>query len=1851
MFNQRAPFGSKVFGGKTRRGRRAIRAALQALEPRTLLAASPIISEFLASNSKGLVDVDGEFPDWIEIYNAGDEAVDLAGWSLTDKAKTLDKWVFPTTILDPGGFLVVMASGKDYRDAGAELHTNFKLGASGDYLALVRPDGKVASEFAPTYPPQSSNVSYGPAFESTALVAAGAPALVKIPTNGELEGGWSAPEHVPDDSWTAGATGAGYGMLNPGFQVHYVKANVVVRDLADADAVLADSSLWENSAIVAADVINYVGRGAVGGHYIGDVPFPTQTTRMDVDDFLINATGVVTIPAAGAWTFGVNSDDGFRLTLERDGQVFTTEFDGRRTSMDTMATFNLEAGRYNIQLLAFEHLGGSEAELFAAPGAHEAFDRGVFRLVGDTAYGGLAVGSALGVSEIETDLRDMMRGVNSTAYIRIPFQVDDPSRFDGLTLRMKYDDGFVAYLNGVEVARDNAGASLGFDSTATGRRDGSPTTARSFSLAPYLSLLRSGENLLAVRGLNASAGDDDFLIAPELIGSRLDAGLLGYFAEPTPGAPNAPPYAGRIAPVAASVGRGFFEAPFSLSLSTTTPGAQIRYTLDGSEPTESNGLVYDGPLTIASTTALRFGAFAPGWLSSPAGAETYLFTADVVRQSPGGETPEGWPTGPVGDQVFDYGMDPRIVNDPVYGPMLEAALKAIPSVSLTTDLANLFDPDSGIYVNGQLKGREWERPASVELINPDGAPGFQVGAGLRIRGNTSAAGENPKHSFRFFFRSMYGASSLDYPLFGAEGVDSFEKLDLRAAPGNSWSFDGDPDGNFLAELFSREVMRDLGQPYTRSRFYHLYVNGQYWGLYLSEERPDADFAASYFGGDANDYDVIKVMGGPHNTAEATDGDVEAWVRLWSAVAGPNKLDLANDAAYFELQGLGPDGSPSPGAEALVDVDNLIDYMLAIFYAGNIDGPLTPLNYSNNFFAIRDRTGRGGGFKFIMRDAEQTLLDVDENRLGPFPGSEILARFNPQFLHQELMANAQYRLRFADRAVQVFEPGGPLSPEASRARFQAEANLIDLAVVAESARWGDAQRPDSPLTRADWLAAVDRVLNDYMPYRTAIVRNQLRDAGLYPTVDAPAFFVNGAHSRGGPLGPGDELTILASAGTIYYTTDGSDPRMLDGSPSPLAMVYGGGALSLARSATLTARVLGADGSWSATAQARFQAGAPAATGNLAITEINYNPAPGPEASDAQLFEFLELRNIGTTEIDLTGVRITEGVTFDFAGAVVTALAPGAYVLIVKDAQAFAARYGTGLPVAGEYGGSLSNGGETITLVGADGKVIESLTYGDKKPWPTSADGGGKTLVRIDPTTNPDTADNWRESLIDGGTPGNPDTNPPTITALADHAVRGWEPFGLAFTVDDAETPTDALVVSVASNNPDLLPPDALGILGSGGSRTLWIAPRLGATGTALITITVVDGDGAVARRTFRLTVEPGNRAPAMADLPDRLVIATQPLDFVVEATDPDATADRLTYWLSPGAPEGATIDPETGAFSWTPAAWQGGRTHAVTVVVTDSGSPPLSDSRTFFIAVEPAPAPPNQPPVVEPIADGWLQAGETGFLTVSAVDPEGQPLTYWMTGGAPGAAIDPTTGVVTWPTSADMTPGRYAFDILVADGELVTPATFYINLAPPPPIPPPTPTPEPDPVPPPVESPPAQPTSWSAVSAAGGTTITLAFSEPLAAWAANDPSRYYVVLAGPDGRFDTRDDRPLSPISASYSPATRVVSLSSRLRVPPTMKIRVAIADGALVDASGRPIDGDRDGRPGGGLVVDLVGGQPARPAPPPRPPLVRPTPPPRPAPAPRPPLARPTPPPRPPLIARPGVRLPLRSAALGARQS
>ena len=255
----------------------------------------------------------------------------------------------------------------------------------------------------------------------------------------------------------------------------------------------------------------------------------------------------------------------------------------------------------------------------------------------------------------------------------------------------------------------------------------------------YLALVRPDMTVAQEFSPAFPAMDPDRSFGPVGAGSQ-------FFLSPTPGLPNSDPAGlGFVKAVSASRERGFYSAPVSVTLNTATPGASIYYTTNGTTPTASTGLPYLAPLVLSRTTPLRAVAVRNGWTSSPVMTQTYLFLEDVIRQSPGGEPPPGWPAGSVGPQQLDYGMDPNVVT----GQEAEvvSSLRAVPTISLVTDLPNLFDPATGIYANPHGTGAQWERPVSVELLNhPRGT--FQINGGLRLRGGFSRQGDNPKHSLR-----------------------------------------------------------------------------------------------------------------------------------------------------------------------------------------------------------------------------------------------------------------------------------------------------------------------------------------------------------------------------------------------------------------------------------------------------------------------------------------------------------------------------------------------------------------------------------------------------------------------------------------------------------------------------------------------------------------------------------------------------------------------------------------------------------------------------------------------------------------------------------------------------------------------------------------------------------------------------------------------------------------------------------------------------------------------------------------------------------------------------------------------
>ena len=1338
-------------------------ATMESMEPRLLLTGDVVINEFMADNAHTLRDKDGAYSDWIEIHNGGASPVNLAGWFLTDDSGNLTKWQFPSTTLAANGYLVVFASGKNLAAPGQELHTNFKMDADGEYLALVQPAPTytIATEFRPKFPSQAEDVSYGYGQDILPIVSPGAETHVLIPTGPVAN--WTNWD-FDDSGWTLrGTSGVGYESTVAGWSVKSYMANFYVNSLSQAESVISTPGTRRDQTVYAENTpsIDYWNNG--GAAYFGNNRnMPGVTPPYTYwENIVIEATGTLTVPAAGLYTFGVNSDDGFGLTITGATTTWTYnsgtqagsstfDFQGGRGPDNTWATYNFPAaGQYPVRFVWFQGVGGAEVEVFATQGNYRDFNTTDYHLVGDTASGGLAIeslpvagGGGAGVfgPNIHTNVETAMKGINASAYIRLPFTLTDLSQYQSLVLKMQYDDGFVAYLNGTKVAERKAPTTVAYNSAATAEHAKADALIyEDIDISSFKNLLRVGQNVLAIQGLNVSAGDTDFLILPYLVSYQ---GLgLHYFSTPTPGSANLTNYYAYAADTKFDHDRGFYDAAFDVAITTATPQARIYYTLDGSAPTETAGALYTGPIHISATTVLRAAAFKNGYEPSNIDTQTYLFLADVIQQP---ASPTGLPTswGYFNGSPFpaDYEMDPNVVN--AYAAEIIGDLKSLPVMSVVTSTGDMFGP-SGIYSNTMTDGLEV--PGSLEYFEADGGKDFQINAAIRIYGGWGRHVEYGKHSFRVDFKEPFGPTKLNFDLFGEGATHSLDTLILRAGFNDSYVGAGWA-AQWMTDPWSMKTVLDMGLAASHGTYVNLFVNGLYWGLYNPVERPDDKFMAAYYGGSTADYDVIHVG----STWDVISGDTVAWTQMFN-LANTGNINggtynanaLASSANYSLIQ-------------QYLDLPDLVDYVLMNYYGSNWDWD------GHNWYAARKREA-GGQFRFYPWDSEGNLQD---------PNANIDTRNTdggPTRLFWQLTANPEFKVLVEDRIYKAYFNTGALTPAATRARYQSLADDIYGAVVGESARWGDfaASAPtfnhEPPYTRSDWIARRDWELNSYFTVRSGNELTNLRNTGLYPAL-ADSIEAPGYNQDGGSIQPGFILQITNPnpGTTLYYTLDGSDPRLAGGgiSPNAISSTESTVSVTLSNSRMVRARVYNTtSGRWSATHDAAFVIPTPPP---LRITELMFAPAPpGSNSSwNAEDFEFIELKNTGSQPLDIAGMHFGAGVTFTFpdkspptSGYI---LQPGEYVLVVSNVAAFQSRYPTvpaGL-IADAYDGHLDNAGERLLLEGKFSETILDFHYG--ADWyPAASDGEGFSLNILNPladTATWDKKNSWWLSQYAGGTPG-------------------------------------------------------------------------------------------------------------------------------------------------------------------------------------------------------------------------------------------------------------------------------------------------------------------------------------------------------------------------------------------------------------------------------------------------------------------------------------------------------------------
>jgi hypothetical protein len=834
----------------------------------------------------------------------------------------------------------------------------------------------------------------------------------------------------------------------------------------------------------------------------------------------------------------------------------------------------------------------------------------------------------------------------------------------------------------------------------------------------YLALVGPGPVLL--HAFNPAFPPQREDISYGLLGD--DVNVVRYMGVPTPGATNnetpAPP-----ASVQFSQPRGLFTNAFTLTLSAADPAAVIVFTLNGSTPSATNGAIYSAALTITNTTRLRAVAIVSNQTSRITGASYIKLANDlagytsslpimVIENFGAGTIPQkGWNSTGAGIKQV-----PR--QSAVW-----ATFDRLAGASSLTNPPQMFS-DIAIRGRGAFSSTWRQKPYSVEAVNQDGGEREVSPLGM------------PEHA--------------DWVLYFPDPDDN-------------------KDPSLLFNTFAYELSENTGHYAVRFRWVEAFINEDGGDLRLADRRGVyAIMEKVSRGKDRLDFQKLSDDGTtgtwllnlnrmdpePETGWPAENGATQPW---FFHTAGPNRIlqtppnsQVVGDDEPQQSNGYlnfdNPNGyTINTNQRAAIEnwfkefEDVLWNNAIWLHPVNGYRKYLDPVDFAD-YFVLNTLTRNGDGLLISM---------------FPWKGDDGKLRMGPAW---DFNWNAYYISGAAT---------GTLLHRPDRLwyrRLFADLDFYQLYID----RWWDMRR--GAMSNAGMDAIIDGQMTDITPAkavlnglaseavwtnRLAQMKAWLKDRANW--IDSnylrpPAFNVNG-----GEVPNGFQVSIAGTNGTIYFTTDGSDPRASGGAVSANAQAYQF-PFSLSAQTLVQSRVKNGT-NWSGLTAAVFRT--PQDFTKLAITEIMYNPPSLGSYSGSEL-EFLELKNIGTNTLNLGTLMFTAGIDFTFTNN--TLLEPGQFFVLARNAVAFQSKY-PGIVVNGIYTGKLDNNGETIRLSTPLSNTVLAVTYNNRAPWPLPADGFGFSVVPRN-TLAPDNSDNgshWRASTAAGGSPG-ADDPPPTIAPV-------------------------------------------------------------------------------------------------------------------------------------------------------------------------------------------------------------------------------------------------------------------------------------------------------------------------------------------------------------------------------------------------------------------------------------------------------------------------------------------------------
>ncbi len=753
---------------------------------------------------------------------------------------------------------------------------------------------------------------------------------------------------------------------------------------------------------------------------------------------------------------------------------------------------------------------------------------------------------------------------------------------------------------------------------------------------------------------------------------------------------------------------------------------------------------------------------AVGWLR-PGTSQPELLTSPylaALSPLPGGISPTLIPHAvTVKIRGFASNKLPSEVVTRTLATGFNAATQAVPSVFLSGDTESVFYGTSGIfglrggvwiqdpgnpldrvwspanadadYHYGLVQGQAFERPATLELLLGNGILAGRTQAAARMAGSHFSrphyhfdqlksapwAGDwRDKPQMNLFFRGYLGEKNFrEKGLIPGSKLEQWEGFRLRSGRG----------GDNLTLVYDEHVRRtfhELGQPAVLGTPVHGFINGHHKAIFTLLERPR-----------------------------------EAWLQEYYETADPflvratDNLESGSAAEYNAMESAlrTRDTSTLAGFQALAaqwDLNNVADYFMLNAWAASGDW-IYPDGENN--LVLFQRGGTDNRWRCSVWDADSSYGLEEHATNTNYTTTVLLAATQPlatdpsvlRTLFRRCYASTEFRHLFRNRVQRAFFNGGALSKPKLTASLNAAAASFS---AVQTGLYGN---PPSLAAAEAWIQ------NRETPLLTEWV-----NLGLWTNYKAPNI-----SPASGNLASGQVVSLSNpnSNGSIYFTTNGSDPRAGGDAVAAGATIYNAG-LSLTRPTTVQARVKNGT-TWSPVITVHYAPAPP----KVAISEIHYNP---DGASDD--LEFIELRNLSSQPAVLDLARFTAGITYQFPAN--TTLASGARLVLAKNATPFAAAY-PGISPFGIFQGDLDNSGETVTLADAVGSVIATVAYGDDDTpgWEATAqaDGKGRSLVlRRDgwglTLTDFSAPHLWRAGFDAGGSPAGSDSRVFNGTARAD-----------------------------------------------------------------------------------------------------------------------------------------------------------------------------------------------------------------------------------------------------------------------------------------------------------------------------------------------------------------------------------------------------------------------------------------------------------------------------------------------------